>query len=89
MADPWANVPQANQVGPARRAVSVTCSDSANLTDISRGLSVKTAGDYPIILADDSSSVTMYLTAGIVHPLAVKRVYSTGAASTSGVVAYY
>lgn len=89
MADPFQNVPAANQVGPGTRLVSVTCSDTVDLTDIARGLVVKTAGDYPLLLDDDSASVTVYLAAGVVHPLRVKRVYSTGAASTSGVVAVY
>ncbi len=89
MADPFANYPIAAQAGPGTRLVSVTCSDTVDLTDISRGIMVKTAGDYPIIAADNSSSVTVNLAAGVIHWVRVKRVYSTGAAATTGVVAVY
>ncbi len=89
MADAFTNAPLSEQNGPGQRLVSVTCSDTVDLTDISRGIMVKTAGDYPIIAAGNSSSVTVNLAAGVIHWIRVKRVYSTGAAATTGVVAVY
>jgi ribosomal protein L2 len=89
MADIFRNVPRSESMGGVTRLVSVTCSDTVDLTDISRGLMVKTAGDYPLILADMTASVTVNLAAGVNHWLRVSRVYSTGAAATTGVVAVY
>lgn len=75
---------------PAIKARAVTAHDSTAIsTGVTRGLLVATAGNYDIVLSGDSSAVTMYLAAGIVHPLRVKRVNATGAASTSGIVAFY
>lgn len=70
------------------RAAAVTCSDTVGFTP-SRGLSVKTAGDYTILYVGDTVAVTVNLAAGVIHKIAAKRVNSTGAASTTGVVAYY
>lgn len=76
--------------GPGRKLAAVTAHDTnAISTGVTRGLIVKTAGDYTVLMADDSAAVTVYLAAGIVHPLCVQRVNSTGAASTSGIVAVY
>lgn len=75
---------------PATKAAAVTAHDSnAIATGVTRGLLVKTAGDYTLLLAGDSVAVTMNLAAGVVHPLRVTRVNSTGAASTSGIVGFY
>lgn len=72
------------------RAAAVTASDTVAIASgVTRGLSVKTAGDYTILLQGDSAAVTMNLAAGVVHPLNVKRVNSTGAAATTGIVAFY
>lgn len=72
------------------KAAAVTAHDSnAIATGPTRGLSVTTAGNYTILLNGDSSAVTMNLAAGVIHPLNVKRVNATGAASTSGIVAFY
>ena len=89
MADSWLNVPPTAQMGPAEDAAAVTCSDTVDLTYSSRGLYVTTAGVYRLLLVKDASTVDIYLSAGICHPLRVRRVYSTGSISTSGVVAVY
>jgi hypothetical protein len=75
---------------PANKAVSVTAHDSTNIaTGVTRGLLVKTAGDYVLLLGGDSATVTINLAAGVVHPLRVKRVNSTGSAATTGIVGFY
>lgn len=68
--------------------ISVTASDSTDFitSGTSRGLLVKTTGDYKVTM-QDGSTPTMYLAAGIWHPIRCTRVWSTGAASTSGIVA--
>lgn len=80
------------QLFGAAGAKAITPSDSANFATTngnpSRGLLVKTTGDYKLTM-EDGSEVTMYLMAGVVHPIRCKRVWSTGAASTSGIVAFY
>lgn len=73
-----------------RRVAAVTCSDSDEITDVTDALLVATAGNYTILLENGGdTAVQMYLAAGIWHPMRVKRVNSTSAASTSGVVAGY
>lgn len=89
MADAFTNIPGAAQVGPAEDGAAVTCSDTVDLTTVSRGLYVTTAGTYRLLLAKASSTVDIYLAAGVCQPLRVRRVYSTGSASTSGVSAVY
>jgi hypothetical protein len=73
----------------AKRAVAVTCSDTVAIAPGARWLSVKTAGDYTVLLNGDTVAVTMNLAAGVMHRMAVKRVNLTGAAATTGVVAFY
>ena len=89
MADSFLNTPPTAQVGPAEDAAAVTCSDTVDLPYSSRGLYVTTAGTYRLLMAKDAATTDIYLTAGICHPLRVKRVYSTGSVSTLGVVAVY
>jgi hypothetical protein len=75
---------------PSGKCAAVTASDTVAIaTGIGRGFLVATAGNYDILLADNSAVVTTYLAAGIVHPLRVERVNSTSAASTSGIVTFY
>lgn len=76
---------------PSGHCLAVTASDTVDIaTGPTRGILVKTAGDYVLILADDGTSqVTVNLAAGVVHPIRVKRVYSTGSASTSGIVGFW
>lgn len=75
---------------PAGKAAAVTASDSTSITSgPARGLLVATAGSYDVLLANNSAVVTMYLAAGVIHPMRVLRVNSTSAASTSGIVAFW
>jgi hypothetical protein len=78
------------QESASGKCAAVTAHDSTAIsTGIGRGLLVATAGNYDILLAENSAVVTIYLAAGIVHPLRVERVNSTSAASTSGIVTFY
>jgi len=90
MADSKAEVARFGPQVPARSAVAVTPSDSTDIVP-TRGLYVGGSGAVKVIMADDvaAGAVTFTaLAAGIVHPLRVKRVYSTGTAAT-GIVALY
>jgi hypothetical protein len=76
------------QVFGAVGAIAVTASDSADFHIApARGLLVATTGNYKVTM-QDGSTPTLYLAGGIIHPLRCKRVWSTGAASTSGIVAF-
>ena len=74
MADPLSN--------PAVGAAAVTPSDSADLTTITRALYVGGAGNVKVDMADGTTVTFTALAVGIVHPLRVRRVYSTGTTGT-------
>ena len=76
---------------PSGSCKAVTTSDTVSIsTGPCRGILVATAGSYTLLLTDDgTSAVAVYLAAGIVHPIRVRRVNTTGAASTVGIVAFY
>lgn len=67
-----------SSIAPASYAVAVTPNDSTDLAITSRGLLVTTTGVVTLVLAETNTAVTFPLAGGIVHPLRVKRVYSTG-----------
>jgi hypothetical protein len=70
--------------GPAISAFAVTPSDTDELAKVTRGLYVGVAGDVVAVLIGDSASVTFKaLAAGVVHPLRVRKVLSTGTTATN------
>lgn len=71
-------------------AMAVTPSDTADLPNVSRGIYVGgQAGNLRVNLADDSTAIQFTsLAVGVVHPLAVKRVFATGTSAT-GIIALY
>lgn len=74
---------------PAAKCFAITKNDSADLAFVTRGIYVGATGDLAVILDADSSAVTFVgLAAGIIHPLAVKRVMSTNTTATSIVGVY-
>lgn len=87
MADPYANT-NMGPTGPLSRLAALTLHDSNNFADVYRAICVTTAGNYTIITPGDDA-VTVYLAAGIFHPIRCVRINATGAASTSGVVGGY
>lgn len=75
---------------PSIKCAAVTAHDATAIsTGVGRGLLVATAGNYDVLLDGNAGVVTMYLAAGIIHPICVERVNSTGAASVSGIVTFY
>jgi hypothetical protein len=68
-------------------AVKITPSDSASLSAPVRGLVVSVAGDVKVVMVDNTVA-TIYLAAGIIHPLIVTKIYSTGTAAT-GIIGLY
>jgi len=75
-------------IDPSDYAVAVTPSDSADLAKVSRGLYVGASGDVKVDLASGETVTFVALAAGIVHPLQVRRVYSTDTTATDIVAVY-
>ena len=69
------------------RAVAVTPSDTVDLTN-SGFLYVGAAGDVKVDTSDGDTVTFTALAAGIVHPIRVKRVYSTGTTATNITAVY-
>ncbi len=74
---------------PARAAAAVTKSDSENLPATCRGIYVGASGDLKVDLAEGGVGIVFVgLAAGVIHPIACKKVYSTGTTATSIVAVY-
>lgn len=68
---------------PARKAFTISPSDSSELTYVTRGIYTGAGGAIAVILVDDTSSVTFAnVPAGIVLPLRARQVKSTGTTAT-------
>lgn len=69
---------------------SVTPDDDNDLPDTpTRGVLVGVAGDVSVIGFGDENPVTLpALVAGVIHPISVKRIRSTGTTATSIVAVY-
>ncbi len=80
--------PQGHLLGSATGGGSVTPSDSTELTYTTRGLYVGVAGNVAVVMADGTSVTLTGLAAGVVHPLRVKQVRSTGTTAT-GIVGFW
>lgn len=65
-------------------AFAITPNDSSDLAQPIRGLYIGGAGNIVVLFEGDTSPVTLVgLVAGVVHPLAVKKVFATGTTATS------
>jgi hypothetical protein len=68
---------------PADKAVAITPSNSTDLTTPTRGIYVGVSGDLTVDLVKGGTQITFVgLAAGIIHPIAAKRVYATGTDAT-------
>lgn len=75
----------------ASRCFLITPHATNELAYVTRGISFGTAGALEVVLEGDTNSVVIpsgALAAGVIHPLRVKRVVSTGT-TASGIVGYY
>lgn len=77
-----------SQIGPARNAVAVTPSDSADLANVSRGIIVGVSGNVSVNMSGSGSAVVIAMNAGTIYPLAVSRVRATNTTAT-GIVAVW
>lgn len=80
----------AESIIPALHVALVTPSDSADLTYTSRGVAFAAAGDLKVTTSGGETVVipSGSLAAGLIHPLMVTRIWSTGTTAT-GIVVYY
>lgn len=72
----------------ATHAAVVTPSDSTTLGSNCRGFTLGTAGDVKVTTLDGDAVVFTALAAGFIHPIACKRIWSTGTTAT-GIVAVW
>ena len=69
---------------------AITPNDAADLSDYTRGILVGVAGNVTLLLMSDTGDTgrVVYLAAGVIHPLAVRKVFATGTAAT-GIVGFH
>lgn len=72
----------ADRVGPAGGGFAITPSDSVDLVQVCRGVYVGTAGDLKVTMPWGGTLTFKNLAAGMIHPIAAKRVFATGTAAT-------
>lgn len=76
---------------PYNRAVTITPSDSVDLTEITRALNISAAVSpttVKVILSGDTVAVTLSLQTGKVYPIRASRVYATGTTATTVIALY-
>lgn len=76
-------------IEPARGGFLITPSDADELAQVTRAISFGTAGALAVVMQDGSDFIipSGALAAGIMHPLRIKQVKSTGT-TASGLVGY-
>ena len=73
----------------ANGMVSVTPNDTVDLAIApTKGLYVGVSGNIAVIMADDTEVTIVALAEGMIHPISVKRVKSTGTTATSILAVY-
>jgi hypothetical protein len=69
-------------------AESITPHATNELTNVTRGISVNVSGNVGLIPAGDSAAVTVYLAAGMIHPIRVKAVRVANTTAT-GIIGWF
>lgn len=72
----------ASLTSPAINAFSVTPNDSTDIVEVTRGLYVGVSGDVKVTTAAGDTVTFVGLAAGVMHPIRVTRVWSTGTTAT-------
>lgn len=68
--------------GPICGGFDITPDDASDLLTMTRAIMVSGAGDLSVILKDGDTLVVPGLTPGVIYPLRVVRVLSTGTTAT-------
>lgn len=75
--------------GPGAHAFVIVPDDVNKLAHRTRGLYVGVAGNVSVEMAEDGTAIIFTsLSAGIIHPIAVRRVNATGTTATNIVGIY-
>lgn len=85
--DPWNKSPNMSTFG--RRGAEVEPSDTADLTNVAKAITVLTAGTLAFIPADNANDeIITYdeVTVGFIPPYLVRRVMETGTTATVATV---
>ena len=69
-------------------AVAVTPSNTEDLATTTNGIYVGGAGNLKVDMSNGTTITFTALAVGVIHPLAVKRVYATGTTATVIVAVY-
>ena len=75
-------LPSSGSTSPAVGAFAVTPSDTVDLAVPARGIYVGASGDLKVDIGGDAITF-VDIAAGVIHPLNVTRVYSTGTTATN------
>ena len=70
-----------NSIRPATKGFAITPHDTNLLTQPTRYLAVGVAGTVKVDFAEEGTGITLTLPSGV-HPIRVKKVYSTGTTAT-------
>ena len=74
---------------PFEHALDVVAHDTNELTFVTRGLMVTTAGDVTVVMIGGETVLLPGLLPGTVYPHRVKQVKITGTATTAGIKGFY
>jgi sporulation protein YlmC with PRC-barrel domain len=74
-------------ISPAEAAVAVTPNDGTDILE-TKGLYVGVAGDVKVTMHRGTVVTLVGLVAGVVHPIRVRRVWSTDTTATD-IIAFY
>lgn len=73
---------------PVESAFDVTPNDSADLAIATRGVYVGVTGNLKVTTVRGSTVTFVGLAAGIIHPIRVERIWSTGTTATNIIGVY-
>lgn len=87
MADKFSSS-QASMISSGENAFGITGNDGADLAQVTRGLYVGASGNVKVTLVGGDTVTFVELAVGVIHPLRITRVWSTGTTATSIVGVY-
>ncbi len=78
-----------DSIAPVAHGAAVTPNDSSDLSGgATRGVYVGVSGDVKVTFASGSTATYVGLASGLIHPVSVTRVWSTGTTATNIVACY-
>ena len=67
---------------PITGAFSIAPDDASDITTVTRGIVLGTAGDLAVVFKDGSTITLPGLNAGVIYPIRITRVLATGTTAT-------